>query len=198
MRFCLRRQPRENVQLACDAGVPVIQVERPTDLPTCRVLVDNYVGGVAAMEHLLALGHRRIAFIGSPAQSDPSAGSGYVEQQRYAAYADTLGRYAIEVDPRLVTFGRYYTLEGRGTPGDGYRYTHQFLSEEPRPTAIFATCDFLAAGVYQALYECQLRVPDDISVVGFDDTLGLYLTPPLSTIALPILRNWSRSLPVGD
>ena len=62
----------------------------------------------------------------------------------------------------------------------------QFLQRKRRPTAVFASSDVLAAGVLQALYESRLRVPDDISVVGFDNTYASYLTPPLTTVEQPM------------
>ena len=67
-------------------------------------------------------------------------------------------------------------------------------AESKRPTAIFATCDILAAGALQAIYEAGMRVPEDISLVGFDDTLALNLTPQLTTVAQPRWRNSADAL----
>ncbi len=176
-----------NVQLALDAGVKVVQVERPTPVATAQVLVDNYAGSLAAMEHLIGLGHRRIAFIG--ASFEPAAAAGpTIEEQRLSGYRDALRRHGLPVDERWIGLGAYYSLEGEGggTPGDGYRFAVRFLAGQPRPTAIFAACDLLAAGALQAIYETELRVPHDLSLVGFDNSLGPFLTPPLTTVAQPM------------
>jgi LacI family transcriptional regulator len=180
-----------NVRLALDAGLQVVQVQQPTSVPTHQVTVDNYVGSAAAVEHLISLGHRRIGYIGAGptyARQDatflerlPS-----VERERFSGYLDTLQKYTIPVDEQLIAFGRYYTLEQDSTSGDGYTYTKQFLQLAQRPTAIFATCDILSAGALQCIYEHSLRVPDDISVIGFDNTYAPYLTPPLTTVELPM------------
>ncbi len=77
-------------------------------------------------------------------------------------------------------------LEAGGTSSEGYRHAKSLLELEERPTAIFATCDILAAGALQAVYEAGLRVPDDISVIGFDDTIAANLTPQLTTVAQPM------------
>lgn len=179
-----------NVQLALDAGVKVVQVERPTPVATARVLVDNYAGSAAAVEHLIGLGHRRIAFIG--AGYDPAAHSAahLIEEQRLSGYCDALHGHGLAVDERWIGLGEYYSLEGEGggVPGDGHRFAARFLAGEPRPTAIFAACDLLAAGALQAIYEAGLRVPHDISLVGFDNTIGPFLTPPLTTVAQPMIE----------
>ncbi len=176
----------ENVQLAVELGVPVVQVERPTRQPTHVVLVDNYAGAVQATEHLITLGHTRIAFMGATFRQDPMLATPVLEGQRLNGFLDTMRRYGLPVCDAWIALGQYYSLEGERTPGDGYRFMQRFLAGEPRPTAVFAACDFMAAGAYQAVYAQGLRVPDDISVVGFDDTLAPYLAPPLTTVAQPM------------
>ena len=175
-----------NVQLALDSGRPVVQVERPTGVRTSCVLVDNYAGSVMAVEHLIELGHNAIAFIGASYRHDLSKASQLVDERRHIGYLDTMHKHGIPVQDRWVRLGRHYSIEGRGSPGDGYRFTGEFLDAPVRPTAIFGSSDFLAAGAYQAIYERGLRIPQDISVVGYDDTLGEYLAPPLTTVAQPM------------
>lgn len=177
----------ENVKMALDDGVAVVQVERPTGLNTNMVLVDNYAGAVMATEHLIGLGHRRIAFMGANFTHDPSRASQLLEEQRVTGFLDTMSCHGLSLPEKWVALGTYYSIQGSGTPGDGCRFMHCFLDDNPRPTAIFAACDFMAAGAYQAIYARGLRVPQDISVVGFDDTLGPYLAPPLTTVAQPML-----------
>jgi LacI family transcriptional regulator, galactose operon repressor len=173
-----------NVQLARQAGIEVVQVERPTSLPSHCVRVDNYLGATAAMEHLLELGHRRIGFIGATNPTEPSDQIPMtVDHQRYQGYLDGLARYnlqpeaswaCLEVDP--------YSLE------DGARAAAAMLLFQPPVTAILAGCDILAAGALQAVYRLGLRVPDDVSLVGFDDTYAPFLAPPLTTVAVPLVE----------
>ncbi|HEY4384383.1 MAG TPA: LacI family DNA-binding transcriptional regulator, partial [Ktedonobacteraceae bacterium] len=92
-----------NVTMALDAGLEVVQVQRPTSVPSHKVSVDNYVGAVAAMEHLIALGHERIVFIGADPKRDRTELSfldqpGYVERERLAGYIDTLQKHHLPVD----------------------------------------------------------------------------------------------------
>jgi LacI family transcriptional regulator len=176
----------ENVHLAVGVGVPVVQVERPTLEATNVVLVDNYAGAVQATEHLLALGHRYIAFIGAAYEQDATRALPLLEEERLNGFLDTMHRHNCPVPNERIALGEYYSLEGERTPGDGYRFMQHFLTQVPAPTALIAACDFMAAGAYQAIYAQRLRVPEDISVVGFDDTLAAYLAPPLTTVAQPM------------
>jgi LacI family transcriptional regulator len=177
---------QDNVQLALDFGVPVVQVERPSDLPTNLVLVDNYTGAAHATEHLLRLGHEQIAFLGSDQVYDSASPYARIDQDRMTGYLDTMRRHGRTVPDAWLALGRYYWVEGGGSPGDGFRLMQRLLDQSPRPTAVFAACDIMAAGAFQAIYARGLRVPDDISVVGFDDTLAAYLSPPLTTVAQPM------------
>lgn len=177
-----------SVQLAVDAGVPVVQVERNTRVKTSMVLVDNYAGSVAATEHLIALGHRRIAFIGSIVKNEPDGASALIEEQRLAGYIDTMRAHDLPVCEEWIGLGEYFPRDRSDAHGDGYRFACKYLDGDPRPTAIFAAGDFLAAGVCQAVYVRGLRMPNDISVVGYDDTLAVYLAPPLTTVAQPMFE----------
>ncbi len=176
-----------NVQLAVDAGIPVVQIERPTSVPTASVVVDNYAGSSLAMEHLIDCGHRRIAYIGGLFDGPAASARYHVESQRHAGYLDTMARYHLPIDGRLIALCDYYSLEEYHHAGEGYRATQAFLDTGLQPTAIFAASDLLAAGALQAIYERGLIVPDDIAVVGFDDTYAPYLAPPLTTIRQPML-----------
>jgi DNA-binding LacI/PurR family transcriptional regulator len=176
----------DNVRLAVEIGMPVVQVERPTRAPSSVVLVDNYAGAVQATEHLIGLGHTQIAFMGANFEQDPTLAQPVLEGQRLDGFLDTMRRHGLPICPDWIALGQYYSLEGERTPGDGYRFMQSFLDHAPRPTAVFAACDFMAAGACQAVYTSGLRVPDDISIVGFDDTLAPYLAPPLTTVAQPM------------
>jgi DNA-binding LacI/PurR family transcriptional regulator len=175
-----------NVEFALNSRIPVIQVERPLVPRAHQILVDNYTGATEAVEHLIGLGHRRIAFIGQGAQTLPSTAR-YVEVERLSAYKDALTRHELPIDPGLIAYTQhYYKLEDRSSLGESYRFTCQLLQSANPPTAIFVTNDIMAAGVLQSIYEANLRVPDDISIVGFDDTYAQFLAPLLTTVRLPM------------
>lgn len=95
-------------------------------------------------------------------------------------------RYRLEVDESLIQLGYYFNPAGRPITGEGRRLTRLLLDLPERPTAIFASGDTLAAGVLQELHQAGLRVPVDISVIGFDDSIADMLTPPLSSIGRPL------------
>ena len=176
-----------NVELALSAGVPVVQVERVSDVATHAVTVDNYRGAFDATEHLLRLGHRRVACLG--VDPDLRAAQGMaphrrvVERERLSGYVDALRSFGLAVDDDFVTLGpSYYDIPAaRAAVRRWLR-----LPAQRRPTAIFATCDIMAAGILQEAHVIQLRVPDDLSLVGFDDTYASHLTPPLTTVRQPM------------
>lgn len=177
-----------NVERALNSGKPVVQVERPQSEQTDRITVNNYVGARAAMRHLLAFGHRRIAFVGPQAGASDSPLATYVERERYGAFRDALAEAGL-FDERLVFVGRSYALEeleARTVPlSDGYRALQHWHAAGTMPTAVFASSDFIAAGVLQAAGGLGLVVPRDLSVIGFDDTLSTFLTPLLTSVRLP-------------
>jgi LacI family transcriptional regulator len=177
-----------NIRLLEAADIPVVQLERVALAQAPSIRVDNRVGALQAMKHLIDLGHRRIAFVGGdPARiSRSERPPPSVEEERLAAYRDSLASAGLEQPAEFVRLGRYYNIEDGGSGIEGYRHTKALLDLPQRPTAIFATCDILAAGALQAIYEAGLRIPDDISIVGFDDTIGMNLTPPLTTVAQPM------------
>lgn len=176
----------DNVRLAVRAELPVVQVERMTSVETLAVTSDNYGGAYSAVDHLLRLGHRRIAFIGvDPVAMRGRPGSAThpdVEQERLSGYLAALANYRVPVDEALIKLESGYTNQPDARHNRGFRFMHEMLDLEPAPTAVFATFDLLAAGALQAIYERGMRVPNDISVVGFDDTYAPYLTPPLTAV----------------
>ena len=176
-----------NVRLALDAGVTVVQVERPTSLATHTVVVDNYAGTVEAVEHLIAYGHRRIAFVGGDPALYPEKFFGrYVEEERFAGYRDTLGKYSLPLDKRLIILG-LYSSSNVAAPCDHYISLKPLLQSDDRPTAVIIS-DMQAVCLLQELYACALRIPEDISVIGFDDTYAPYFAPPLTSVQQPMLE----------
>ncbi len=150
--------------------VPVVLVgARARDAAFCSVMVDNVAGARLAVEHLLSLGHRRIATMTGPKVED-------CVLERTRSYRDTLQRAGIELDAR-------YVAEGDWSASSGYAIMRRWLDQGLPFTALFAQNDRMAIGALRALRESGIRVPDQISVVGFDDIpFAAYLDPPLTTV----------------
>jgi LacI family transcriptional regulator len=133
---------------------------------------DNFAGGMIATQHLLQLGHRRIAFVsGDPDHPDAN--------ERFKGYKTALQQNGIEFNPELVTAGEYHELSGM-------RAVERLLGKGVHFSALFAANDQMAFGAALSLHRHGLRVPDDVSLVGFDDLANsLYCVPPLTTIHQP-------------
>ena len=158
-----------------NAGLPLVVID-PLNLPRAEVTsvgATNWSGGITATEHLLRLGHRRIAFAGGPPGASCS-------QARLHGYRAALENAGVAFDPDLVRHGRF------GHP-DGLEIGDVLLAMAEPPTAIFAASDATALGVLEAARRRGLRVPQDLSVIGFDDTmLARLATPPLTVIRQPL------------
>jgi len=143
---------------------------RQLALPT--IVLENRIGGRRAVEHLIGLGHRRIAFIAGTKRTGQSA-------ERERGYADALAAAGIAVDPALVVDGAF------NQPG-GFAATLRLLDLAAPPTAIFAANDEMAFGAIDAVASRGLKVPADVSVVGFDDiSTASHVFPRLTTIHQP-------------
>lgn len=155
-------------------GTPAVLVGRHAmDAPAVRV--DNVKGAYRAAEHLIRAGHERIAVIGGPAASTTAA-------DRLSGYHDALREHGLPLPPRWVKAGDLRPASGRAA-------AETLLRCRPRPTAILAANDQMAIGAMTAIHAAGLDVPGDVSVVGFDDIeLASYVTPALSTMALPLAR----------
>lgn len=140
------------------------------------VAPDEVRAAIEAVDHLLALGHRRIAFLTDHDEEAVATGL------RLEGYRTALERAGIPFDPRLVAYGN-----GRGEPGGGETAADEVLALSERPTALFCFNDRMAMGAYRSIRRHGLRIPEDISVVGFDDLelIAGHLDPPLTTMALP-------------
>jgi LacI family transcriptional regulator len=137
------------------------------------VYLDNEAGGAMAARHLLEHGHTRIAHISGPLGFPDS-------RARLRGYRRALEAAGIPFDENLVT-------EGDFLEAGGYRAMRQLLARKVPMTAVFTANDQMAAGVFKALREAGLGIPDDISVVGYDDVLlARYLYPSLTTIRQPL------------
>lgn len=160
---------------AIQRGCPIIVVDERIDgvPPVSTVFVDNYGGAFAATQHLLELGHRRIALSGGREDL-------MTTRERHAGYRAALEVAGLDVDPALAIFASYSEEAGH----DAFV---RFRALPDPPTAIFATADAIALGLYAAAAEHGLRIPDDLSVVGFDDIpVAQRLGPPLTTVRQPL------------
>jgi LacI family transcriptional regulator len=153
-------RPDQAERLAA-ASVPIvfIDVHVPAVETMPRVIGDDVSGGVIAARHLLELGHRRIGFIGDAAESPFGFTS---SQDRELGLRSALGAAGVELRPEWVGHGAHGRYEAR-------ELARRMLFAEARPTAIFAASDTQALGVIAAAHEAGLNVPDDLSVVGYDD-----------------------------
>jgi LacI family transcriptional regulator len=154
-------------------GYPHVLVNRHTDpLGANAVVPDDFAGAVSAVEHLLALGHRRIAHIAGAEETSTG-------HTRRRAYQETLARHGLVADPALVVRGSF-------REAGGYEAMQALLARADRPTAVFAVNDLAAVGALRALREARLSVPDDVSVVGFNDlSVAALVTPRLTTVHVP-------------
>ncbi|WP_116131929.1 LacI family DNA-binding transcriptional regulator [Tropicimonas sp. IMCC34043] len=170
----------EYLDTLAGAAVPVVTVDTQTDdSPYPSVISDSYQGGLLAVRHLAELGHHRIGFItGNMRLSSARA--------RLQACRDSVAQMSLDPDPWLVT-------EGNFAQRGGFDAANQLLALPQRPTAIFAANDLSALGAMAAIREAGLQVPQDISVVGFDDIpLAHQMHPPLTTVRQP-LQEMGRS-----
>ncbi|MFE5409450.1 LacI family DNA-binding transcriptional regulator [Microbacterium sp. NPDC056569] len=156
-------------------GARLIVCGRPAveGLPEIASIDYDHVGGIeAAVAHLVTLGHHRIAYVGETDRMTTS-------QQRYLGYRSALERAGIELDESLVMHTDNFTEQAE-------EILHPFRAEHPDVTAYVCQTDMIAVGVSGALRAEGVRLPDDVSVVGFDDMpLAGYLTPALSTVHAP-------------
>jgi LacI family transcriptional regulator len=162
------------IEQAAEQGVPMVLVNRLTDARLVPGVAGDETHAVTdAVEHLVSLGHRRIAHIAGP--QELSTGFG-----RYRAFVDAIDRSALSSEQCPVTFAGAYSEEA------GRTAMHELLEQRPQPTAVVAGNDLIALGCLDTLAAHSLRCPDDISVVGFNDMPMMTRTsPPMTTIQLP-------------
>ncbi|NUR77458.1 MAG: LacI family DNA-binding transcriptional regulator [Thermoleophilia bacterium] len=164
--------PPDRITRFVREGLPIVCLDRDIDSTLVPLVqVDNRLGARLATEHLLELGHERIGHIAGP----PDLG---ISDERIEGYRDALRAAGIAVDPELIAVGSF-TEEG------GYEAA-RVLSDKWDLTALFAANDLSAIGALSALVQSGRRVPEEVSVVGFDDLrLSRFTNPPLTTVHQP-------------
>ena len=152
--------------------IPLVYVDSRPHQPAAVTLNVDYQHGIwQGVQHLAVLGHRKIAFLSGPLHL-------YTSQLRYFAFIDCLKEIGIQCNPAWLIQGDH-TLEG------GMRKMEQLLQLDDQPTAILCSNDMSAIGVMHAILGAGLRIPDDFSVVGFDDVhIAEFMFPPLTTIRM--------------
>jgi LacI family transcriptional regulator len=161
---------------ACErAGLSLVAIDplNPLDEAVFSVGSTNWAGGVQATKHLIDLGHRRIAFAGGRADSSAA-------RERLHGYREALEAAGLQADPTLAAHDDFLAESGE-------RLAQRLLDQDGPPTAVCAASDAVALGVIREAKARGLRVPEDLSVVGFDDTYAaMWTDPPLTTVRQPL------------
>ena len=152
------------------AGCNYVRVISELEDEPWKLVVTDYLPAIAEMtRHLVDFGHRDIALISGPSTNASS-------QKRQEMFVQSLAVHGLQLSPEMI-------VEGNFTYDSGVKAAKKLLSQERRPTAIFAANDEMAFGVMNVAYHVGLKIPDDLSLVGFDGTsFSTFVVPPLTTI----------------
>lgn len=154
-------------------GMPLVLVSRHLGPDFCSVTCDDVLGGRMAAEHLLSLGHTRLAVLAGLEFASTGA-------DRAQGFIDRCAAEGVTIAPHWILHSAFHA-------DAGYQMGRQLFSSKPFPTAVFATNDFLAIGVMGAARDAGLRIGHDVAIVGFNDTpLAAYLPVALTTIHSPM------------
>jgi DNA-binding LacI/PurR family transcriptional regulator len=178
--------PRADERYRCflplvEMGMPVLYLNStPQGEPVSSIRCDDLLGGYEATRHLIELGHTAIATILGPSNEEATA-------DRLSGYRKALVEADLSCEQDCVIAGDWSAVSG-------YEATHQLLAAVRPATAVFAHNDQMAIGAIRALREAGRRVPDDISVIGFDDIpLAAFFDPPLTTVRQPMRETGKRA-----
>jgi LacI family transcriptional regulator len=158
-------------------NIPIVLFDRILpDVPCNQVFCDNSQGGFSGIQHLVELGHRRIGVVAAPSYPETL-------QRRIRGTREAIAAFGLDDDPDLLIVGDTQLFDM------GYEAAKHLLQLKHRPTAIFALTDVTAVGVMHAAAEMNLRIPDDLSLIGYDDIpFAAYTVPGLTTIAQPLVE----------
>jgi LacI family transcriptional regulator len=158
-----------------ESGVPVVFLDREISGPSLfdTVLVDNEGGTRQAVTHLLELGHERVGTIRGPVESTPA-------RARYEAFRDTLSTHGLDPDEAPSEDGGF-------SEGGGHQAMLRLLSQPNPPTGVFVSNNEMTVGAVRALRDLGVVIPQEMSLIGFDDhALAALLTPPLTVVNRPV------------
>ncbi|MED4128591.1 LacI family DNA-binding transcriptional regulator [Shouchella miscanthi] len=170
----------DGVVVVCSSHTPELQRLINSDIPSVVidldtrgvsvVYSDNFHGAELAVDHLISLGHEKIAHISGHKKL-------YVGEERLQGYKQTMKKHDLFIPDEYIVDGGYFTYEG------GKAAMERLLAAKDTPTAVFVAGDLMAIGAMAAIYDAGLTIPDDISIVGFDDIqIAEYVHPALTTI----------------
>jgi DNA-binding LacI/PurR family transcriptional regulator len=167
-------EKKEILEQLLAKGLPIVLIARELPLIAVdTVVVDDYVGGCLAASHLLQIGHKEIAIL---AESQKVSSS----RERIRGFRQTMSDAGLTLNEQWLRVCDYKVEDGKNK-------ALELLHEDHRPTAIFACNDMLAVGVLQAAKEMKMIVPNELSIISFDNTILSSVTnPPLTTIAQPM------------
>ena len=170
------RVDREVMQNVISKKIPIVMLERPMNIKGVDKLVwDNIGGSCIAVAHFIAHNHRNLGFIGR------RFGRERDEKDRFDGFQNSLKKNGLSVEEKNIRFTNEYEVEF------GYQAMKQIMEQgrKKRPTGCYFTSDILLCGALQYLYEKEIRVPQDISIISHDNTLSSMCSPPITTIAIP-------------
>lgn len=154
--------------------IPVVAVERGYDVQYVdNLVVKDFEGAYGAASEFIKSGHKRVALIASELFEA-------VEEERYNGFKKAFEEKNLELCKDYICLMNNYSRE------NGYIAMKELLSMEERPTAVFCTADTFAAGAMQAIYEKGLRVPEDISIIGYDNVISKWLAPQIDSVDLAL------------
>ncbi len=164
---------QDSIELLNQNNITPVLVDRELGHNKCdSVMLENELGGQIAAQYLIDLGHQRIGCITGPSFLTPSA-------KRVLGYRKSLQDAGIPIDEAMI-------VQGDFRPQSGYSGMNTLLALPDPPTAVFACNDMMAIGAMHAIHEANLQIPNDISIIGFDDIMfASYTMPPLTTVAQP-------------
>ena len=164
----------KDIQSIIDKGVPVIMIERPLTVQGAdKVLIDSFGGSATAADHILRHGHTQIGFIGREKLRP-------VEIDRCEGFIQTLAQNGLTIEESHCLLTEQYD------PQQGYQAMKKMLSGKRRPSAVFISSDITAYGALQYLYHQGIRVPEDVSIVGYDNTFSAMTSPSITSVATPL------------
>lgn len=170
------REDQALIEHAISKGIPVVLLNRAAEeLIVGNILSDDYQGAYQLVDYIIRCGHRHVAIIEGRAGFQSTI-------QRKNGYLDALQTHGIKPENELCMQGKYDV-------GSGYEAMRLLLKGKQTPSAVFCCNDDMAVGAIKAIIEADLRVPQDISIAGFDDNVfAAYLSPELTTVRRPIER----------
>jgi len=162
----------DNIQNLHNFNIPFVLIDRMIPNVEYNVMVDNIRGAYIATEYIIKNGHRKIAFIGGEAMAPHP-------MNRLQGFLQAMKDYGVEIDQNLIRIGTYHVESG-------YKHALELLESDSDFTAIVCGNDLIAYGAIKAIKQQGLKVPEDISVIGYDDIfISSLLEPPLTTIKQP-------------